>query len=33
MGENHYIKFINIYVILTFHSGIEFAKLARMVLF
>ncbi|MFW9820539.1 MAG: hypothetical protein ACFFE5_13090, partial [Candidatus Thorarchaeota archaeon] len=33
MDENPYIKFRNIYVIPTFHSRIEFAKLVRIALF
>ena len=33
MDENPYIKFKNIFVIPTFHSRIEFAKLARTALF
>ncbi|MFX1551721.1 MAG: hypothetical protein ACFFB9_15330 [Promethearchaeota archaeon] len=33
MDENPYIKFRNIYVIPTFHSRIEFAKLVRKALF
>ena len=33
MDENPYIKFRNIYVIPTFHSRIEFAKLVRTALF
>ncbi|MFX1417334.1 MAG: hypothetical protein ACFE9N_00270 [Promethearchaeota archaeon] len=33
MNENPYIKFKNIYVIPTFHSRIEFAKLTRRALF
>ncbi len=33
MDENPYIKFRNIYVIPTFHSRIEFAKLIHSALF
>ena len=33
MDKNPYIKFNNVYVIPTFHSRIEFAKLARTALF
>lgn len=33
MDENPYIKFKNIYVIPTFHSRIEVAKLVRTALF
>ncbi|UCD01002.1 MAG: hypothetical protein JSV23_08965 [Promethearchaeota archaeon] len=33
MDENPYIKFSNIYIIPTFHSRIEFAKLVRIALF
>jgi len=33
MNENPYIKYKNIYVIPTFHSRIEFAKLVRLALF
>lgn len=33
MNENPYIKYKNIYVIPTFHSRIEFAKLVRTALF
>jgi len=33
MDENPYIKFKNIYVIPTFHSRIEFAKLVHIALF
>jgi len=33
MNENPYIKYKNIYIIPTFHSRIEFAKLVRTALF